>query len=259
MISSGCWTFFHRRCVRPCCGRAPCTSLLEVILDLGRPPEARLCRQDLPIWLPSRSMPKTIAFVVERIGAFSHDNRAGIPAHPASHLRAPQPHRRHHRPDLPGRTSRVRDARYRPGPGTSAGQEHPALRPARRVAKPPCYARRPACWPTRTANGSSSWIPQTKLPATEILPTPLSGAPGGCRSPHRNRQHQVMIEAVENHMPEVIVVDEIGTEAEAEAARTIAERGVRLIATAHGGDPGEPRPESNPVRPHWRRAVRHSG
>jgi hypothetical protein len=43
-----------------------------------------------------------------------------------------------------------------------------------------------------------------------------------------------MIEAVENHMPEVIVVDEIGTEAEAHAARTIAERGVRLIATAHG-------------------------
>ena len=50
-------------------------------------------------------------------------------------------------------------------------------------------------------------------------------------SPHR--QHAVMIEAVENHMPEVVVIDEIGTEAEA-AARTIAERGVQLIATAHG-------------------------
>jgi hypothetical protein len=49
-----------------------------------------------------------------------------------------------------------------------------------------------------------------------------------------DRQHQVMIEAVENHMPEVIVVDEIGTDLEAEAARTIAERGVRLVATAHG-------------------------
>ncbi len=47
-------------------------------------------------------------------------------------------------------------------------------------------------------------------------------------------QHQVMIEAVENHMPEVIIIDEIGTEAEAKAARTIAERGVQLIATAHG-------------------------
>jgi nucleoside-triphosphatase THEP1 len=47
-------------------------------------------------------------------------------------------------------------------------------------------------------------------------------------------QHAVMIEAVENHMPEVIVIDEIGTEAEAFAARTIAERGVQLVATAHG-------------------------
>src|SRR5207237_4069342 len=47
-------------------------------------------------------------------------------------------------------------------------------------------------------------------------------------------QHAVMIEAVENHMPEVIVIDEIGTEPEAQAARTIAERGVQLIATAHG-------------------------
>ena len=47
-------------------------------------------------------------------------------------------------------------------------------------------------------------------------------------------QHRVMIEAVENHMPEVIVIDEIGTELEAQAARTIAERGVQLIGTAHG-------------------------
>ncbi|TET17090.1 MAG: single-stranded DNA-binding protein, partial [Dehalococcoidia bacterium] len=48
------------------------------------------------------------------------------------------------------------------------------------------------------------------------------------------RQHAVMIEAVENHMPEVIVIDEIGTELEAQAARTIAERGVQLVGTAHG-------------------------
>src|SRR5581483_11134706 len=47
-------------------------------------------------------------------------------------------------------------------------------------------------------------------------------------------QHAVMIEAVENHMPEVIIIDEIGTELEAEAARTIAERGVQLVGTAHG-------------------------
>ena len=49
-------------------------------------------------------------------------------------------------------------------------------------------------------------------------------------------QHEVMIEAVENHMPQVIVIDEIGTELEAQAARTIAERGVQLIGTAHGNN-----------------------
>ena len=49
-----------------------------------------------------------------------------------------------------------------------------------------------------------------------------------------NLQHKTMIEAVENHNPEVIVIDEISTKEETEAARTIAERGVQLIATAHG-------------------------
>jgi stage III sporulation protein SpoIIIAA len=52
--------------------------------------------------------------------------------------------------------------------------------------------------------------------------------------PEPTMQHAVMIEAVENHMPQVIVIDEIGTKLEAEAARTIAERGVQLVGTAHG-------------------------
>lgn len=60
---------------------------------------------------------------------------------------------------------------------------------------------------------------------------------GGARRmqvPEPSMQHKVMIEAVENHMPEVIIVDEIGTETEALACRSIAQRGVMLIATAHG-------------------------
>ena len=62
-----------------------------------------------------------------------------------------------------------------------------------------------------------------------------------------------MIEAVENHMPEVIVIDEIGTEAEATAARTIAERGVELIATAHGRTLENLASKSDPYGPCWRR------
>src|SRR5207253_10129509 len=66
------------------------------------------------------------------------------------------------------------------------------------------------------------------------IPHPGIGASRRMQVPRPDLQHAVMIEAVENHMPEVIVIDEIGTEAEAIAARTIAERGVQLVATAHG-------------------------
>ena len=66
------------------------------------------------------------------------------------------------------------------------------------------------------------------------IPHPGIGRARRMQVPSPTEQHAVMIEAVENHMPEVIVIDEIGTEAEALAARTIAERGVQLIATAHG-------------------------
>ncbi|MEK7377182.1 MAG: R3H domain-containing nucleic acid-binding protein, partial [Candidatus Margulisiibacteriota bacterium] len=66
------------------------------------------------------------------------------------------------------------------------------------------------------------------------IPHPGIGKSRRMQVPSPERQHAVMIEAVENHMPEVIIIDEIGTSAEAEAARTIAERGVVLIGTAHG-------------------------
>jgi nucleoside-triphosphatase THEP1 len=66
------------------------------------------------------------------------------------------------------------------------------------------------------------------------IPHPAVGRARRMQVPTPSMQHAVMIEAVENHMPEVIVIDEIGTELEASAARTIAERGVQLVATAHG-------------------------
>jgi len=66
------------------------------------------------------------------------------------------------------------------------------------------------------------------------IPHPAIGHSRRMQVTTPTRQHAVMIEAVENHMPEVIVIDEIGTELEAQAARTIAERGVQLVGTAHG-------------------------
>src|SRR4030067_846373 len=66
------------------------------------------------------------------------------------------------------------------------------------------------------------------------VPHPAVGSARRMQVAQPSLQHEVMIEAVENHNPEVIVIDEIGRELEAEAARTIAERGVQLIGTAHG-------------------------
>ena len=66
------------------------------------------------------------------------------------------------------------------------------------------------------------------------LPHPSIGKARRMQVSNQQNQHEVMIEAVENHMPEIIIIDEIGTELEAAAARTIAERGVQLVGTAHG-------------------------
>merc|ERR1712083_479276 len=66
------------------------------------------------------------------------------------------------------------------------------------------------------------------------LPHPSIGKARRMQVTNPQHQHQIMIEAVENHMPEIIIIDEIGTEHEASAARTIAERGVQLVGTAHG-------------------------
>ncbi len=66
------------------------------------------------------------------------------------------------------------------------------------------------------------------------VPHPAIGGARRMQVADPSQQHRVMIEAVENHMPEVIVIDEVGTEAEAAAAKTISQRGVQLVATAHG-------------------------
>ena len=73
-----------------------------------------------------------------------------------------------------------------------------------------------------------------KIAGDGDLPHPSIGKARRMQVRNPQNQHQVMIEAVENHMPEIIIIDEIGTELEATAARTIAERGVQLVGTAHG-------------------------
>ena len=205
--------------------------LLEVVLDLGRQPEARFQYERLP--LDSHEVTEQdLRTVVERIGAFGEDNRAGIERtlHRISAIR-------NRSGIIVGLTLRVGRAVYgtirivedlvftgksilllgRPGVGKTT-----MLREVARVLADDANKR---VIVVDTSN---------EIAGDGDIPHPGIGRARRMQVPAPTLQHAVMIEAVENHMPEVIVIDEIGTELEANAARTIAERGVQLVATAHG-------------------------
>ncbi len=205
--------------------------LLEIILDLGREPEARFPGTfDILTETPVTS--DDLDYVVSRIGAFGDDNRAGIPRtlHRISCLRNRQG-------VIVGLTCRLGRAVYgtvdiirdvvesgrsivlvgRPGIGKTT-----KLREIARVLADDLQKR---VIVVDTSN---------EIAGDGDVPHPAIGRARRMQVPRVSAQHAVMIEAVENHMPEVIVIDEIGNEAEALAARTIAERGVQLIGTAHG-------------------------
>ena len=205
--------------------------LLEVVLDLGRLPEARY--QDRAMDLGSQPIDRAdLREVIEQLGCFGGDNRAGIERtlHRISALR-------NRAGEVIGLTCRVGRAVFgtvamvrdlldsgesllllgRPGVGKTT-----ALREIARVLADE-LGRRVVVIDT-----------SNEIAGDGDIPHPAIGRARRLQVARPDLQHQVMIEAVENHMPEVIVIDEIGTEQEARAARTIAERGVQLVATAHG-------------------------
>ncbi len=203
--------------------------LLEVVMDLGRVPEARYT--DGEYQLSDREITQEdIEYVVSRIGEFTADNRAGIERtlHRISCIRNRQG-------KIVGLTCRVGRAVYgtidiiqdiiesgknvlllgRPGVGKTT-----LLREAARVL---AEKKRVVIVDTSNEIGGDGDIPHPAIGRARRMQVATPAL-----------QHEVMIEAVENHMPEVIIIDEIGRELEAIAARTIAERGVQLIGTAHG-------------------------
>ena len=205
--------------------------LLEIVLDLGRRPEARFLDSEFEL-SDTEITVDDLDYIVGRVGEFDDDNRAGIERtlHRISAIKNRQGR-------VVGITCRVGRAIFgtiriiedlitdggnilllgRPGIGKTT-----MLREVARVLSDDALRR---VIIVDTSN---------EIAGDGDIPHPSLGHARRMQVPQPHLQHRVMIEAVENHMPEVIIIDEIGTEAEAAAARTIAERGVQLIGTAHG-------------------------
>ena len=205
--------------------------LLEVVLDLGRQAEARVPNESVSLGTDEVTY-EDLRHVIDRVGNFGEDNRAGVERtlHRISAIR-------NRRGDVVGLTLRFGRAVYgtiriiedlifsgksvlllgKPGVGKTT-----MLREVARVLADDAGKR---VIVVDTSN---------EIAGDGDIPHPGIGRARRMQVPKPALQHDVMIEAVENHMPEVIIIDEIGTELEANASRTIAERGVQLVATAHG-------------------------
>lgn len=203
--------------------------LLEVILDLGRVPTARYT--DREVVLRDREVTREdIDWVVDRVGEFDADNRAGITRtlHRIAAIR-------NRMGQVVGLTCRVGRAVF----GTIT-----IIQDLIESGSSVLLLGRPAVGKTTMLREAARVLAENKRvvivdTSNEIagdgdIPHPAIGRARRMQVALPGLQHEVMIEAVENHNPEVIVIDEIGRELEATAARTIAERGVQLIATAHG-------------------------
>jgi stage III sporulation protein SpoIIIAA len=211
--------------------QADISDLTEVILDLGRMPDARFPGREMVI--DTREIDETdIDFVVNRISNFGDDNRAGIERtlHRISAIR-------NRGGRVVGLTCRVGRAVF----GTIKIIEDLVM-----SGKSVLLLGRPGVGKTTMLREIARVLADTAKKRVIIvdtsneiagdgdIPHPAIGHARRMQVATPSLQHAVMIEAVENHMPEVIVIDEIGTELEASAARTIAERGVQLVGTAHG-------------------------
>ena len=205
--------------------------LIEIVLDIGRRPEARFAGSS--DYLSYRTVVwQDLDHILKRLGKFSGDNRAGIEKtlHRISSLK-------NRKGSVIGLTCRIGRAIF----GTVS-----IVRDLLEQKKSILLLGRPGVGKTTAireiarvlSDGMKKRViiidTSNEIAGDGDLPHPSIGKARRMQVSNQQNQHEVMIEAVENHMPEIIIIDEIGTELEAAAARTIAERGVQLVGTAHG-------------------------
>ena len=206
--------------------------VIEIVLDIGRIPEIRHSGGKIEKVGTELIIDDDIAFVTSHLQEFTHDNRSGIPGtlHRISAIRNRQG-------KVVGLTCRI----GRVVTGTIA-----CIKDICTQGKSILFLGPPGVGKTTKLREISRLVADelgkrvvvvdtsNEIAGDGDTPHPAVGSARRMQVAQPEYQKDIMIEAVENHTPEVIVVDEIGTEAEAQAARTIAERGVMLIATAHG-------------------------
>ena len=205
--------------------------LVEIVLDIGRRPEARFAKGT--DYLSYRTIVwQDLDYILKRLGKFSGDNRAGIEKtlHRISSIR-------NRKGNVIGLTCRVGRAIF----GTVS-----IVRDLLEQKKSILLLGRPGVGKTTAireiarvlSDGMKKRViiidTSNQIAGDGDLPHPSIGKARRMQVSNHQNQHEVMIEAVENHMPEIIIIDEIGTELESAAARTIAERGVQLVGTVHG-------------------------
>ncbi|KAL4427852.1 hypothetical protein ABPG75_001941 [Micractinium tetrahymenae] len=213
-------------------------SLLEVVLDLGRRPEARFLGQAGGQFLREGEITKEdLAHAEAALGDFGGDNRAGVEGtlHRISAIR-------NRKGNIVGLTCRV---------GRAVTGHIDMIRdildvPENQVPSSVLFLGKPGVGKTTVIREMARVLSDefkkrvvivdtsNEIGGDGDVPHPAIGSARRMQVPDPSQQHKIMIEAVENHMPQIVIVDEIGTEAEALACRTIAERGVQLIGTAHG-------------------------
>ncbi|PRW56891.1 P-loop containing nucleoside triphosphate hydrolase [Chlorella sorokiniana] len=208
-------------------------SLLEVVLDLGRRPEARFLGKPGGQFLREAEINKEdLAHAEAALGDFGGDNRAGVEGtlHRISAIR-------NRKGSIVGLTCRV---------GRAVTGHIDMIRDVLDVPNSVLFLGRPGVGKTTVIREMARVLSDelhkrvvivdtsNEIGGDGDVPHPAIGGARRMQVPDPSQQHKIMIEAVENHMPEIVIVDEIGTEAEALACRTIAERGVQLIGTAHG-------------------------